>query len=368
MAHIYEKKSLKMTGLYIVFNRGGLYDAEGEYGTSHLMEHLICKTFKDEYSILTKNGIDWNAYTGDEHVVVHFTGMEKYLTSEFKERLIKKLLGGINITEKEFETEKNVVLQEYMDSFNDPETSLNLIREKYNYYGAIGRKADIEKFSFDDMKRHYALYYSHPAKIIEIGPSKSDFSFVTYNEEPVVQPRKIKWIEKNKNVEKENVPVNNKATLRYISKKNVSKADYPALRVAMIMLTGGMESPMFKRIREEKGLTYGVDCGVSLYIKEGVAKFGATTDFENKQALQNEFEYFFKDIKAHLTQERFNDVIQCFSISDEENKIFRYDSVIDLIRKGYIMVGKSYKKLTLEKVQEIAEKYFNLDNMKLFVL
>ena len=47
MAYIYEKKSLKMTGLYITFNRGGLYDAEGEYGTSHLMEHLLCKTFKE---------------------------------------------------------------------------------------------------------------------------------------------------------------------------------------------------------------------------------------------------------------------------------------------------------------------------------
>ena len=31
MAHIYEKKSLKMTSLHIVYDRGGLYDKEGEY-------------------------------------------------------------------------------------------------------------------------------------------------------------------------------------------------------------------------------------------------------------------------------------------------------------------------------------------------
>lgn len=368
MAHIYEKKSLKMTGLYVVFDRGGLYDADGEYGTSHLMEHLICKTFKDEYSILTKNAIDWNAYTADEQVVVHFTGMDKYLNPEFKERLVKKLLGGISISKEEFEVEKNVVLQEYMDSFNDPETTLNLIREKYDYYCPIGRKADIENFTYEDMQRHYALYYTNPAKIVEVGPTKSDFSFVTYQETPKVQPRKIKWIEKNKNIEKEAVPENHKATLFYIGKKNVSKADYPALMIAIFMLAGGMESPMFKRIREEKGLTYGIASGATKFIKEAVVKFGATTDFENKQALQNEFEYFFNDIKLHLTKERFEDVIQCLSISEEKKKIFRYKNVDDVIRKGYIMIGKAYKKLTLDKVQEVAAKYINKDNMKLFIL
>lgn len=368
MAYIYEKKSLKMTGLYITFNRGGLYDAEGEYGTSHLMEHLLCKTFKDEYSNLTKLNVDWNAYTSNELVVVHFTGLEKYFTGEVKTRLVKKLLGGISISREEFETEKNVVLQEYMDSFNDPETMGNVIREKFNYFGAIGRKADIEKFSFEDMQRHYELYYTKPNKIIEVGPSSTDFSFVNFAETPVVPARKLKYSDKNKNVETEPLPENNKTTVRYLSKKMVSKSDYPALKTALVMLTGGLESPMFKRIREEKGLCYGVFGFTTNFITDASIVFGATTDQKNKDALKNEFEYFFNDIKPHLTQERFNDVIQSYSISEEENKIFRYKIVSDVIRKGYVMIGKSYKKLTLEKVQEVAAKYINKDNLKLFFI
>jgi predicted Zn-dependent peptidase len=368
MAYIYEKKSLKMTGLYITYNRGGLYDVDGEYGTSHLMEHLICKTFKDEYSTLTKFNIEWNAYTSNEFVVVHFTGMDKYFTPEIKTLLVKKLLGGINIPREEFETEKKVVLREYTDSFNDPETMANLIREKYNFYGVIGRKKDIEKFSFEDMKHHYSLYYSKPSNIIEIGPTKTDFSFVEFDNTPSVKVRKLKYSDKNKNVEYEVLPENNKTTLRYLSKKMVSKSDYPALVTALIMLSSGLESPMYKRIREEKGLCYGLFGNTLPLVNEAALIFGATTDNEYKDTLNNEFEYFFDDVKKHLTQERFNDVIQSFMINDEENKIFRYDSVSDIIRKGYVMIGKSYKKLTLDKVKDIAAKYINNDNLKMFLI
>ena len=148
----------------------------------------------------------------------------------------------------------------------------------------------------------------------------------------------------------------------------VSKSDYAALKTALVMLTGGLESPMFKRIREEKGLCYGVFGITTNFITDASVVFGATTDQKNKDALKNEFEYFFNDIKPHLTQERFDDVIQSFSISEEENKIFRYKGINDVIRKGYVMIGKSYKKLTLEKVQEVAAKYINKDNLKLFFI
>ena len=126
MAHIYEKKSLKMTSLHIIFDRAGIYEKEGEYGTSHLMEHLICETFKEYYPTLNKYNIAWNASTGSEFIDVYFTGMDKYFTPELKQNIVKKLLGGLNVTEERFQKEKKVVLQEYMDSFNDPLASLIL--------------------------------------------------------------------------------------------------------------------------------------------------------------------------------------------------------------------------------------------------
>lgn len=367
MAYIYKKKSFKMTSLNITYNLGALFEQEGEYGTSHLMEHLICKTFKDEYALLTKLDVTWNAYTTSEGIRVYFVGLDKYFTPEIKERLVSKLLGGLNISEEEFEAEKNVVLQEYMDSFNDPTSSLNILREKFNFYGPIGKRSDIEKFSYKDMKAKYKQFFTKPAKIVEIGPSQSNFSKVKFAEDYIVQPRKLKWKKAYKGVEFEQLPVNNKCDVEFIGKKMIKKADYPAMIVAIEMLAGGLESPMYQEIREKAHLTYGVGHGTLKLLQDTLYSFDAVTDLENKDKLIAEFNKFWTDIKSWLTKERFDDVISSYYISDEKTKLFAYANVNEYLRKGLPRVGNSYKKLTFEKVVEVAEKYLNTDSFDLVV-
>ena len=193
MAYYYTKSSIKMANLTIAYNMGGLFDQEGQKGISHLMEHLVCKTFKDEYAELQKYDIEFNACTGDDMVKVYFNGMEKYFTSEWRRRLVNKLIGGINIPEEEFEAEKKVVLQEYMDCFNEPANAENLLRKKFGYYGPIGKREDIENFTYEDMKEYYEKHMRKPAKIIEVGPSKTDFSDIPMVEEFIDQPAKPKY-------------------------------------------------------------------------------------------------------------------------------------------------------------------------------
>ena len=54
------------------------------------------ETFKDEYQNLSRLNIEWNAVTSSERVMVYFYGMDKYFTPEIKQRIVKKLLGGID--------------------------------------------------------------------------------------------------------------------------------------------------------------------------------------------------------------------------------------------------------------------------------
>ena len=115
MAYYYTKTSIKMTNLTIAYNMGGLFDQEGQRGISHLMEHLVCETFKDEYPELAKYNVEWNACTGYDVVKVYFTGLDKYFTPEWKRRLVNKLTGGLKMSKERFEAEKKIVLQEYMD-------------------------------------------------------------------------------------------------------------------------------------------------------------------------------------------------------------------------------------------------------------
>ena len=92
--HFFEKNTLKMSGLYIVYNAGSIYEKLGQTGTMHLMEHLICKSFDDMQDELTSRNVEYNAYTCEEIVVVHFTGLNTQLNSDLKTRLVKRLTNG----------------------------------------------------------------------------------------------------------------------------------------------------------------------------------------------------------------------------------------------------------------------------------
>lgn len=355
-----------MTNLTIAYNLGGLFDPEGQKGISHLMEHLICKTFKDEYAELTKYNIDWNASTCNDVVKIYFTGLDKYFTSEWKRRLVKKILGGINIPKEEFEAEKLVVLEEYGDTFNEPANAENTFRAKYGYYGAIGKKEDILNFTFSDMTKFYNKFMKKPAKIIEVGPTKTDFSKIPMDENYIVQPMKPKY-KKNWKLALEPSPENNKCDVNLIGKKAISKADYPAAAIALNMLSSGLESPMVQDIREKQHLTYGIGSGMIKFITYAYPTIGASTSKENQEKLVAAFKKYFDNVEKYLKKKRFEDVICQIEVDREHDKIFKYANVDKIINKGKIQIGNAYKKLTFEKVVEIAKKYLKTENFEIII-
>ena len=366
MAYYYTKTSIKMTNLTIAYNLGGLFDQEGQKGISHLMEHLICKTFKDEYSELQKYNIDWNAVTCNDVVKIYFTGLDKYFTPAWKRRLVQKITGGINIPEEEFEAEKHVVLQEYGDSFNEPANSENTLREKFGYYSPIGKKEDIENFTFKDMTKFYNKFMKKPAKIVEVGPTKTDFSKVPMVEEYIVPPMKPKY-KKNWKLPLEPTPENQKCDVSLIGKKAISKSDYPAVAIALNMLASGLESPMVQDIREKQHLTYGVYSGMLKFISYAYPTLGASTSKENKDKLVAGFKKYFDNVEKFLKKKRFEDVICQIEVSREHDKIFKYANVDKIINKGKIQIGNAYKKMTFEKVVETAKKYLKTENFDILV-
>ena len=366
MAYYYTKTSIKMTNLTIAYNLGGLFDQEGQKGISHLMEHLICKTFKDEYSELQKYNIDWNAVTCNDVVKIYFTGLDKYFTPAWKRRLVQKITGGINIPEEEFEAEKHVVLQEYGDSFNEPANSENTLREKFGYYSPIGKKEDIENFTFKDMAKFYNKFMKKPAKIVEVGPTKTDFSKVPMVEEYIVPPMKPRY-KKNWKLPLEPTPENQKCDVSLIGKKAISKSDYPAVAIALNMLASGLESPMVQDIREKQHLTYGVYSGMLKFISYAYPTLGASTSKENKDKLVAGFKKYFDNVEKFLKKKRFEDVICQIEVSREHDKIFKYANVDKIINKGKIQIGNAYKKMTFEKVVETAKKYLKTENFEIII-
>lgn len=366
--YIYEKNRLKMTSFEVVFNAGALYEKEGRYGTMHLMEHLMCKQFKDMVARFTKLGITWNAYTGNEQVVFWLRGLDKYLTPEIKKEYVSKLLSAPTFGQDEFDNEKRTVLQEYGDCFSDMEggTYLNFMRKHYNMYNAIGRRSDIENFTYEDYLEVKEEFFMHPARIVEIGPRKTDIQGVDYETERHPYANPVFSVNPYDVVEEPYAESDEKTLVMAVCKTPVSRRDYKYVTVALSVLNDGLESPLYQEIREKRGLSYYSSASKSTMIDHADVMFSACTTTENVNKLVDVYCDVFSDIGKFMPEDRFNDIIDKMKISLEKSKLFRYESHNDLTAWDNICMSKSLKGITYEKVLKAARKYFCSKNMVIY--
>ena len=157
------KSQTDLSGFCVVYKGSTYLEPVGSRGLSHLMEHLVCQNFKHLYSDFEREGVDWNAYTSSEEIVFFINGLSKSV-DKYKNQIVDNVLGGFKPTEEEFEKERQVVYEEYLDCFNDQGSShyLNLIRYMYSHYGAIGYGGDILNFTYEDCVNYYNSYLVKP--------------------------------------------------------------------------------------------------------------------------------------------------------------------------------------------------------------
>lgn len=358
---VFKKKGLKMTALRIVFDAGSRLERDGRYGTMHLMEHLICKTFKDLYPTLSKLGIGWNAYTSSEQVCVYFAGLDKYLTSELKVELFKRLTGGLKVvTKSEFESERNVVCQEYMDDVfdSDSASTMNVLRKWFGEYLAIGKIEDIQKFTHKDMKDTYEKYFRKPARIVEVGRFKTKFfEEVEFKEVENVNIKKKFGLHRSEPLV--NIASDDKTPVFAVSKKLVNAREYPYLSVGLDMLAYGLESPFYLELREKLGLTYYVQSAVHSYINRGIVIFKACTGSKRAEELISKMKELIVGAKPFLTQERFETIMSNMKIGREKADAVLYSNCGRYSTISKMKFPNNLDKITYDKVVEITMKYLS---------
>jgi len=141
----------------------------GKTGISHLSEHMLFKgtaKYGPKYfsrEVQRVGGSD-NAFTGRDYTAFFETGPK----DQFKRWLEMEAdrMKGINVDEKNFETEKKVVIEERrLRTEDDPgsfmqEAAMAATFEAHPYqWPIIGWLHDIESISLDDFQKHYHRYY-----------------------------------------------------------------------------------------------------------------------------------------------------------------------------------------------------------------
>jgi predicted Zn-dependent peptidase len=352
------KSQTDLSGFYIVYEGSTNLENKGNFGISHLMEHLCCKNFDHLLDDFDRDAISWNAYTDTNLINFYFTGLESKL-SKYREKIIE-LMSNFNVTKEQFEIERNIVLSEYEDVFNDQSQShyLNLYRKLFNDYDPIGLREDLEKLTFIDCLNFYEKQYMNPSKVINVSKNfkfkSSDIDFVNRD------------IVKDLNYGKHDAPLElgnqfkDKTSVILLSP--VVKENWNYVNFINAMLSMGLKSPLYSEIREKLGLVYFIHCYQSRINKDGLVNISTLTNNKNVNQLLDGLKKVLKDKDKIFTKERFNIVKDYYSIRKQKEEILRYDNINShLIPDGW----STYDILDEVKIKDlldIYDQYYKFDN------
>ena len=352
------KSQTDLSGFYVVYEGSTNLEKKGWYGISHLMEHLMCKNFDHLQEDFDRDGIDWNAYTSSNEIVFYLTGLDEKV-NKWKGEFMD-LLGEFNVTKEQFENERNIVLEEYMDCFNDQTQShmLNLSRKLFNDYDPIGLKKDLEDLKYMDCLNFFELQYAKPTKIINVSKNKKyKNNTIDFAERNIVTS--LEFGDHKTPLELSN-EFKDKTSIIMLSP--VIEEDYAYVHFINAMLSLGLRSPLYQEVREKRGLVYYVHCYQTRMNNQGLTAISTQTSNKNFNAVVDSVKQVITNPSKYLTKDRFNLVKDYYKVRMEKDEILRYKNVNQWINPEGWSVYDILDEVKLPKIKEVYEKYYNFDN------
>jgi predicted Zn-dependent peptidase len=349
------KSPTELSGFYIVFNGSVQNEKPGIRGISHLMEHLIYKGNEKLYNIFSGLAVNGNAFTSSNIVVFHITGLDQFI-DKYKYSFLKNL-SKFNITEKQFQNEKNIVIQEYFDFFNEQSYRHhdNLLRKYLNFYGAIGSLNDLKNLKLEDCYDYFDKFFKNPTQIINISKNHPFEESINF-EDKKQYPNPV--LSEYKNVEIDYKNNHDKTSVMYFS--DVVTNDFAIINFICLMLGNGLNSPLYELVRERYGLVYHIEIGLEqLTNNSGIILINTLTDnVMNAQKIQVILNHILDNPKKYLTEERFNNQRRLVKIELAKENINRYANFEHLLNDKTWDIKNYIDRITMEDIYRIYNKYF----------
>jgi predicted Zn-dependent peptidase len=351
------KSQNDLSSFYIIWEGSTNLEKKGIFGIAHLCEHLQTKMIDHLQEDFDRDGIEWNLWTSSNEICMYIQGLEEKV-NKWK-YIIIDLIFDFKITKEQFENERKIVLEEYLDSMNGQTEvhQINLDRKLFNDYGPIGLKEDLEKLKFMDIINFWELQYAKPTKIINVSKGK-DYK----NNELDFEDRKIV---KTTTFGNHNVPLElgnefkDKTSIVMLSP--IIEEDFAYVHFINAMLSLGLKSPLYQEIRENRGLVYYVHCYQSRMHEQGIVTLATQTSNKNFDAVVDATKKVLTNPKKHLTKDRFNLVKDYFEVRKKKDEILRYSNVNQWINPTGWSVNEILDEVNLKKLLQVYDKYYDFD-------
>jgi zinc protease len=318
-----EMEGTRVATVQIWVKAGSVYEGTQEAGITHFIEHMIFKGTDtrgpgDLAGIIEGAGGRINAYTSYEYTVYHATLSAEHWEMAF-EVLAEAVMHSV-FDPLELEREKKVVLEEYSMRYDRPNIRLfqDLMATAYTRHPyrlpVIGNEGTIKSYSrdmiLDYMKNHY---YPQNMTVVVAGDvkgqeviaraqeimgriPKGDIEKVSLAEEPEQEEARIFTIKAD---------VMQPQMAIAIPVSEFDSPDTPVLDILAQIAGHGETSRLYRSLRDEKQLVYGINAVAFTPTNPGLFEVTAVLDGSNlMQAFEASLEEIFR--------------LKYFSVTDDE--------------------------------------------------
>ncbi|MBL7073199.1 MAG: insulinase family protein [Candidatus Omnitrophica bacterium] len=365
---------------------------EGAYagaGISHFLEHLLFKGTKtktaDEVRRSVKNmGGMINASTGRDSAAYHVTVPNENFTEALK--LLFEVVTEAVFTDKEMETERDVILNE-MKLHNDDPVSLRMrllfeeayLRHVYKY-PIIGYEESFKKLSRSDILAYHDAVYTPRRMVIGIAGGVPPEAALKAAEDTLGEYRRVSsWqteiFEEPPRTQETIKKIPAEVTLGYLAigfhMTSVYSPDLYAGDVLNILLAGGNGSRLYSRLVKEKKLLYSVNGYNFTPEFPGLFIITGITSPEKLDEAREEIFSVIRDVREEgVTLEEIkrakNLVLSGYLHAHEKP-----GNIASSMTNSQILMGRAdflekytggIKKVTREEVDDALRKYLKKDN------
>jgi len=268
---------------------GSAVEQQGSYGIAHLLEHMVFRGTEFDYLIESQGGIS-SAATSLDYTHFSFTVPAQGLWTNLP--YLANMLLQPKWTEADLEKEKAVVLEEIAQYHDDPDWMAYQLLHHTAYgdhgYGraVLGTAEQVEQITLDQLYQFHRQFYHPECMTIAITGAVQVAQVRSLVQESFVSrggmtPRPLPAITPQ-------TTYRHTARIHHLPHCHLFLswfgADATAWREGLgldllaVLLVGGRSSRLVKRLREELGWVYDLDCGFALQRQAGLFTIRACLD------------------------------------------------------------------------------------------
>jgi zinc protease len=392
-----ENHKAPLVTFQVWYRVGSRNEAWGKTGLSHMLEHMMFKGTEkigpEEFSrIIQENGGNDNAFTSRD-----YTAYFENLSADRVQVAIAleaDRMQNLLLREEDFRTEQMVVMEERrLRTEDNPQAVLfeqvmaTIFQLHPYHWPIIGWMEDISRFTLDDLKAYYKIYYEPiNAFLVVVGDFKK--------EELLPKIEKAfgshsKGVPPTQEIDKEpsqigerRVFVKKEAQLPFLVMgyhvPNLRDPDSYVLEVIATILSGGKSSRLYQSLVREKRIVLSADADHSLLSRDP-SLFILSADLlpgkevaEVEEALDQEIERLQREPVREQELEKVKNQLEASIIFGQDSLFFQ---AMLLARHEIVSTWRaiddyipSIQKVTTEDIQRVAKKYLIPDNRTVGIL